>query len=354
MISYIIIERHEVYTLAELRKAYDEFTKGTRLRSLNLKEMLIAKFGNNLKFVKSSYNTSSKTSEYVLSSSDELIADCINAAGEGIQLSVALRNTARPIRLAIQKRSTENPKLWPPVPQDIIGKSEEKGNICLYNLIALIVSPNSPFDIDGSVKLSKVKATKVTKICSDIESLIPNTTPSLCQILLSLSMYRKTGSSTVIDDLHKFGHGIPYTETKFIEDKWAEWSEQQSSLLPSNIGKGLITTLLFDNIDWKNKDHKGKETHNTNSILIQEIPSQCNFTRVNLNPNYDFKRSKNRSFKAFETNLEPVTFIRSQCKDLIYKENNYEEEYNDSKNRILAWVMSRLTISRHSEQSIPS
>ena len=85
--------------------------------------MLIAKFGNNLKFVKSSYNTSSKTSEYVLSSSDELIADCINAAGEGMQLSVALRNTARPIKLAIQKRSTENPKLWPPVPQDIIGKS---------------------------------------------------------------------------------------------------------------------------------------------------------------------------------------------------------------------------------------
>ena len=48
-----------------------------------------------------------------------------------------------------------------------------------------------------------------------------------------------------------------------------------------------------------------------------------------LNPNYDFERIKHRSFKAFETNLEPVTFKRSQCKDLIYKENNYEEEYND-------------------------
>ena len=62
-------------------------------------------------------------------------------------------------------------------------------------------------------------------------------------------MYRKTGSSTAIDDLHKFGHGISYTETIFIEDKWAEWSEQQSSLFPSNIEKGLITTLVFDNID---------------------------------------------------------------------------------------------------------
>ena len=123
-------------------------------------------------------------------------------------------------------------------------------------MIALIVSPNSPFDIDGSVELSKGKATKVTKICSDIDSLIPNTTPSLNQVLLSLSMYRKTGSSTVSDDLHKFGHGISYIETKFTEGKSAEWSEQQSSLLSSNIEKGLITTSVFDNIDWETRTTK--------------------------------------------------------------------------------------------------
>ena len=67
------------------------------------------------------------------------------------------------------------------------------------------------------------------KICSDIKSLIPNTTPPLSQVLLSLSTYRKTSSSAVIDDMHKVGHGISHTETKFIEDKWAEWSKQQSS-----------------------------------------------------------------------------------------------------------------------------
>ena len=110
------------------------------------------------------------------------------------------------------------------------------------------------------MKLSKVKSTKVTKIFSDIESLIPNTTRSLSQVLLSISVYGKTSSSTVIDDLHNFSHAIRYTETEFIEDKWAEWLEQQSSLLRSNIEKRLITTLVFDNIDGKNKYHKGKET----------------------------------------------------------------------------------------------
>ena len=69
-------------------------------------------------------------------------------------------------------------------------------------------------------------------------------------------MHRKTGSSIVIDDLQKFGHDISCTEIKFIEDKWTEWSEQESSLLSSNIKKGLITMLVFDSIEWKNKDHK--------------------------------------------------------------------------------------------------
>ena len=112
--------------LAQLRKTYDEFTKGARLRGLDLKEMLIAKFGDHLKFVKSSYKTSSKTSGYVHSSSDELIAYFINAAGEGIQLSVALRNIDTSISLDNQQRSKENPKPWPPVPQDIIGRVKKK------------------------------------------------------------------------------------------------------------------------------------------------------------------------------------------------------------------------------------
>ena len=109
-------------------------------------------------------------------------------------------------------------------------------------MIALIVSPNSPFAIDSSVKRSKNKATKVTKICAEIESLITSTTLSLPNTTLSLSMYRKTGSGCVIDDFHKFGHGISYTETKFIEGKWIEFSEQQSLLLPRDTEKGLVTT----------------------------------------------------------------------------------------------------------------
>ena len=78
-----------------------------------------------------------------------------------------------------------------------------KDNKNLYNLIAWIVNPNSSCDDDGFVKLSKVKTIKVKKICDDIESLVPNSIPSLSQVLLSLNVYRKTGLSNLVDDLLK-------------------------------------------------------------------------------------------------------------------------------------------------------
>ena len=71
----------------------------------------------------------------------------------------------------------------------------------MLNFIASIVSLNSILDENGTVKLAKVKTAKVSKICDDIEILIPNTKPSLSQ-MLPLNIYRKTGSGEVITDFH--------------------------------------------------------------------------------------------------------------------------------------------------------
>ena len=124
-------------------------------------------------------------------------------------------------------------------------------------------------DENGTAKLSKARPTKVSKIWDDIETWIPNAKPSLSPALLSLNIYRKTGLREVITDLQRIGHGLTYTEAKFIDDKWAEWSGNQSKILPNNIDKDSIVTLVTDNIDWKNKLFKGEETHNTNYILLQ-------------------------------------------------------------------------------------
>ena len=73
---------------------------------------------------------------------------------------------------------------WPPTEEKNINTS----NNTLFNLIASIVSPNSTVNENETVKLYKVKATKVSKICDDIETLIPNAKPSFSQVLLSLNI----------------------------------------------------------------------------------------------------------------------------------------------------------------------
>ena len=145
-------------------------------------------------------------------------------------------------------------------------------------------------DENGTVKLSKVKATKVSKICDDVETLISNAKPSLSQVLLSLNIYRKTGSSEVITDLHRIGHG---------------WSENQSKLALNKIDGDSIVTLVADNIDWKNKTFKGEKTRNTNSILVQENTLLKDTERkgIVLQPDYDFDRKTHHSDKLL--NLIP-------------------------------------------------
>ena len=116
------------------------------------------------------------------------------ALGGGIQKSLILKNCGKVVSTEIQDTLSKEKLQWPPTPQDILEeKNVNTSSNTLFNLIASIVSPNSTLDENGTVKLSEVKATKVSIICDDIETLIPNAKPSLSQVLLSLNIYRKTG-----------------------------------------------------------------------------------------------------------------------------------------------------------------
>lgn len=85
---------------------------------------------------------------------------------------------------------------------------------------------------------------------------------------------------------------------------WAEWDRRKNNQIPANISKKVTTTLVADNIDWKNKHISGKETHNTNMILVQhELLSGIVGSKVNLKV---IKLSK-----AIRL-LFPLTIIRNQ------------------------------------------
>ena len=94
----------------------------------------------------------------------------------------------------------------------------------------------------------------------------------------------------VISDLKQLGAGISNIETIFIQDKWAEWIENLSSIIPSNIKKEVIATHICHNIDWKNKNVNRSQIYHTNSILVQKYDLIENMTKISIDVDYNFER----------------------------------------------------------------
>ena len=340
VIDQLIVRKKEVYTLCQLRKLWANVrgVEVSSVRAKDIKHILQTHFPLKIAFCKSE-SASANTSEYVLSSDMSILPDAINSivTGEGITNHLQLKAISRLISKNIQSQ----PKYaWPPTPQEIIDRDDLLDKR-LYNLIAWVVSPNSYMGRDGYVNLSTRKSVKVSEICQNIQSLVPGGQASLSQILLSLTMYGKTGSKNVVNDLRHLGHGIPYTETIFIMDKWAEWCMNQKSLVPSNMRKGVISTHTFDNIDWKNKNINRAESHYTNSILVQKYDLNEEFSKVSLEPDYDYIRKNHRSFKATNKELAPVNFKRGVPKKLAYTSVSVNDESHKSSLKTLLWCIMR-------------
>ena len=120
-----------------------------------------------------------------MSADESVLPNCLSTVllGGGMQRSLLAKNCGKVVSPEIQDRLSKEKRQWPPTPQDILEeKNINTSNNTLFNVIASVVSPNSTLDKNGTVKLSKVKDTKVSKICDDIETLIPNAEPSLLQV----------------------------------------------------------------------------------------------------------------------------------------------------------------------------
>ena len=88
---------------------------------------------------------------------------------------------------------------------------------------------------------------------------------------------------------------------------------------------------MADNIDWENKGLTGKkQTHNTNSILIQQTDaSEASQSSIQLEPNYNFDRKQHRSLKSKAASL-PQFIGGKKCNPTskqpdLSKEENYIE-----------------------------
>ena len=135
--------------------------------------------------------------------------------------------------------------------------------------------------------------------------------------------------------------------------KWAEWIENLSFIIPSNIEKGVIATHICDNINWKNKNVNESENHHTNSTLVQKYDLIENVSKISLDADYNFERKSHRSYKGSIQELPDFYLKRGSARPLKYTPVNEKEESPRSSFNFLVWVHSR-NMKEKENQSIPS
>lgn len=76
---------------------------------------------------------------------------------------------------------------------------------------------------------------------------------------------------------------------------------------------------MAENIDYENKYHKAKETHSTNSFVVQQTVenNKTKMEATQLNSDYNFNRCQQGSSKGYKTQIELVQVVRVKCKPYI-------------------------------------
>ena len=130
-------------------------------------------FKQKLKFLKPAYFSLTSTSEFIMSSDDSVLSNCLSAVLLGCdkQKSLLIKNCAKAVSEEVQDRLSSQERQLPPTLEE---KSMNSSYNKLFNLITLIVNPNLLCDKSGTVRLCHVETIKVSKICDDIEPLISN------------------------------------------------------------------------------------------------------------------------------------------------------------------------------------
>ena len=108
--QFHIVQKHEIYTLTQLRHFYEEIraegeTKST-LCSIDFKSKLLEKFDDKLKFMKSSQSSTSNTSKLVMSADESVLPNCLSTVllRRGVQKSLFVKNCGKVVGAEIQDR----------------------------------------------------------------------------------------------------------------------------------------------------------------------------------------------------------------------------------------------------------
>ena len=101
LIQFHVIDRREIYTLAQLRNFHQQLTSieenSAKLRNIDLKNKLKEKFKQKLKFLKPTHFSLTSASEFVMLLDDSVLLNPLSTVllGSGIQKSSLIKNYAK-------------------------------------------------------------------------------------------------------------------------------------------------------------------------------------------------------------------------------------------------------------------
>ena len=114
LVQFDITYRHEIYTLAQLCNFCQQLTttedNSAKFRSIDLRNKLKEKFKQKQKFFKPLNFSLTSASEFVMSSADSVLPNCLSRIllGDGIAKRLPIKNCAKSVREEIQDYPASN------------------------------------------------------------------------------------------------------------------------------------------------------------------------------------------------------------------------------------------------------
>ena len=191
--------------------------------------------------------------------------------------NIELYHTGMAVKKSIADQSKWNID-WPPTSETISQQECAKlVPVELFNLLALVTNATEEVPpSDTFVEVTDEARAKLVSICMDTIYLSSHgriQTPK--SLALGLTLQHLTGSTTISNLLHKFGHCASYDSVVRYETGLSIQRMETNKTVPKGFRPGVFAVAVWDNIDMVEETGSGSgTTHHTNGILVQPSVSE--------------------------------------------------------------------------------
>lgn len=206
--------------------------------------------------------------------------------------------------LYLKRIISESPSIncvWPPTAEDLNDNNVMKMiPVLLFNFLAWCSGETDEVEMNNFLQIPESKKSKLQSIAQDIiyfSSKGRKPTPK--HYSLAMSIRHISGSAKLINLINGLGHCISHTAVLEYDTALAEMQLDLCNNLPIGIEKQQFTTIVWDNIDFREETQSGHETtHHTNGIIIQSnnFATNVSFPKKGL-------KSGKRAFEPPEANI---------------------------------------------------